>query len=419
LDRSPSAAKSLNHLIIQSLNPAEGKLALRTLAILGSTGSIGQNTLRVVETMPERFRVYGLTAGNNLELLAQQIARFRPQVVSIKEEKNRDHLRRRLLNNGIPLPEILSGCAGMVAVAAAAEVDTVLSATVGVAGLPATYEAVRLGRRIALANKEVMVAAGAVVTAAAAASGAEILPVDSEHNALHQCLRGGRREEVRRLILTASGGPFLNTPAEQLERVTAEQALRHPTWRMGNRITIDSATLMNKGFEVIEAHWLFGFDKDQIDVIIHPQSTVHSMVEYVDGSILAQFSVTDMRIPIQYALTYPDRVPSNSDQYLGLDSLGKLEFSLPDPQRFRCLDLAYQALEAGGAATCALNAADEVAIEAFLGGRLPFPGIARVVEETIERCAGRPAGTLEQVLECDREARQIAQRVIAGQRATG
>lgn len=390
---------------------------MKNLAILGSTGSIGQNTLRVVECFPERFRVLGLTAGGNLDLLAQQIARFRPKVVSIKEDANRDALRRRLIESGVPAPELLSGCAGMIAVASDAEVDVVISATVGVAGLPATYEAVRRGKRIALANKEVLVAAGELVTAAAAHSGAEILPVDSEHNALHQCLRGGRREEVRRLILTASGGPFLHTPEAEMERVTPEEALRHPTWRMGSRITIDSATLMNKGFEVIEAHWLFGFRPDQVEVCIHPQSTVHSLVEFVDGSILAQLSVTDMRLPIQYALTYPERVASNR-HYLGLEALRKLEFAPPDRRRFRCLDLAYQALEAGGTAACALNAADEVAVAAFLNGQISFPAIPRVIEETIEKTGAPPARTLEEILDCDREARRVA-RGAAEQRSKG
>ncbi len=383
---------------------------MKNLAILGSTGSIGQNTLRVVESFPERFRVVGMTAGNNLDLLADQVRRFRPRAVSIREETNRAALRRRLIERGMgerDLPELLSGCPGMVAVASAVEVDIVVSATVGVAGLPATLEAVRRGKRVALANKEVMVAAGELVTAAAAASGAEILPVDSEHNALHQCLRGGRREEVRRLILTASGGPFLHASAEELEQVTPEQALRHPTWRMGNRITIDSATLMNKGFEVIEARWLFGFRPGQVDVYIHPQSTVHSLVEFVDGSLLAQLSVTDMRLPIQYALTYPERAVSENHA-LGLEALRRLEFSAPDRRLFPCLDLAYEALAAGGAAACALNAADEVAVQAFLERKIGFSGIPRVLRQTVEKVGPRPAATLEQILECDQEARRVA-----------
>ncbi len=381
----------------------------RNLAILGSTGSVGRNTLEVVNCFPDRFRVQGLTAGGNLEVLAEQIARFRPRLVSIKEEANRDALGRRLTDEGVPVPELLSGPAGMVAVASDPEVDLVVSATVGVAGLPATYEAARLGKRVALANKEVLVAAGELMTSAAARSGMEILPVDSEHNGLHQCLRGGRREEVRRLILTASGGPFRSTPDAELGGVTAEEALRHPTWHMGERVTIDSATLMNKGFEVIEAHWLFGFRPEQVDVLIHPQSIVHSLVEFVDGSILAQLSATDMRIPIQYALTYPERVATNH-HYLGLEALGKLEFQLPDRQRFRCLDLAYQALAAGGTAPCVLNAADEVAVEAFLGGQIPFLTIPEVIEQTLEQVAPRPATTLEQILDCDQEARRVARQ---------
>ena len=384
-------------------------MKLRNLAILGSTGSIGRNTLEVVECFPDRFRVQGLTAGRNLELLTEQIARFHPMLVSIKEEANRDALRRRLIQKGAPVPELLSGSAGMIAVASDPEADLVVSATVGVAGLPATYEAVRLGKRVALANKEVLVVAGELVTGAAARSGVEILPVDSEHNGLHQCLRGGRREEVRRVILTASGGPFRNTPETELPGVTAEQALRHPTWRMGDRITIDSATLMNKGFEVIEAHWLFGLRPDQVEVIIHPQSIVHSLVEFVDGSILAQLSATDMRIPIQYALTYPERVAANH-HYLGPEALEKLEFQLPDRQRFRCLDLARQTLAAGGTATCVLNAADEVAVEAFLAGQIPFLAMPEVIEETLEKVAPRPATTLEQILDCDREARRVARQ---------
>jgi len=384
---------------------------MKTLAILGSTGSIGQNTLRVLETFPGRFAVHAMSCGDNIELFARQVAQVRPRLAVVKEDKNREALRRHLRDSGAVVPEMLSGCGGMVAAASAPEVDIVVSATVGVAGLPATYEAVRLGKRIALANKEVLVAAGELVTAAAAESGAEILPVDSEHNALHQCLRGGRREEVRRLILTASGGPFLRATPAQLESVTVEQALNHPTWRMGSRITVDSATLMNKGFEVIEARWLFGFQASRVDVVIHPQSTVHSMVEFLDGSILAQLSVTDMKIPIQYALTYPDRLPA-ADNRLPLENLGKLEFSVPDRGRFRCLELAYQALEAGGTATCVLNAADEVAVGAFLAGRMGFLAIPRVIEETLNRIPPGQARNLDELQECDRAARAAALAAI-------
>jgi 1-deoxy-D-xylulose-5-phosphate reductoisomerase len=310
------------------------------------------------------------------------------------------------------MPEILHGPEGILAAALHSEVHLLVSAIVGVAGLPATYEAVRRGIHVALANKEVLVAGGALVTAAARASGARLLPVDSEHNGVHQCLRAGERHEVRRLILTASGGPFRNTPAADLESVTPQQALHHPTWRMGNRITIDSATLMNKGFEVIEACWLFGLRPEQVDVLVHPQSTVHCLVEFTDGSLVAQLSVTDMRLPIQYALTYPERW-EGSGLRLDLEALGHLEFEKPDLERFPCLGLAYQALRLGGAYPCVLNAADEVAVEAFLAGKITFPGIARTIADTLEAAPAHGAGTLEDLLEADRQARLIAARRLA------
>lgn len=287
------------------------------------------------------------------------------------------------------------------------EVSFVLSAIVGVTGLPATYEAVRLGKSVGLANKEVLVASGGLVMEAARAAGTDLLPVDSEHNGAHQCLRAGRRNEVTRLILTASGGPFRKSTAEEIARVTPEQALNHPTWKMGQRITVDSATLMNKGFEVIEACWLFGFSADEVDVVVHPQSTVHAMVEFNDGSVITQVCATDMRMPIQYALTYPDRETAPVPRY-DWSQPRTWEFHPPDPDRFPCLRLAYQALRTGGSATCTLNAADEVAVEAFLKGRIGFPGIAVIVEETLARVPVRTPQSIEEVLEIDRRSREVA-----------
>ncbi len=392
---------------------------MKTISIVGSTGSIGRQTLDVVEAMPGRFRIAALAAGGNVELLAEQTARHRPLLVSAGTEESAAELRERLRAAHVdPLPEIVPGQEGLERVAIHPETELVVSAAVGVVGLPATYAAVKQGKQIALANKEVMVAAGELVTAAARASGVEILPVDSEHNAIHQCLRAGQRREVRRLVLTASGGPFRKTPAAKLKNVSPDQALAHPNWRMGQRITIDSATLMNKGFEVIEAHWLFGIALDQIDVVIHPQSTVHSMVEFVDGSIVAQLGATDMRIPIQYALTYPERVASNGC-HLDWARMRRLDFAHPAPRKFRCLRLAREALRGGGALPCALNAADEVAVAAFLAGHLPFPGIAEVIETVLERMPRIKLHKMADVLAADAEARGLAVEAIKAKQGRG
>ncbi len=388
---------------------------MQKITILGSTGSIGVSTLDVVRRHRERFSVHALVAGKNHARLAEQILEFRPRVAVVVNEKVRAKLAGRLEELGLERsewPEISVGPEARVAAATAAEVDFVMSAIVGVAGLEATYEAVRLGKKIGLANKEVLVAGGGLVMEAARKAQTELIPVDSEHNGAHQCLKAGRRAEVRRLILTASGGPFRRTPAEALARVTPEEALRHPTWKMGRRITIDSATLMNKGFEVIEARWLFGLKPEQIDVVVHPQSSVHALVEYNDGSIVAQVSVTDMRMPIQYALTYPERIEAPVERY-DWARVHVWEFEPPDLKKFPLLRLAYEALEAGGAATCTLNAADEVAVEAFLEGKLSFPGIAAVAEETLARMPHREPGSIPEVLEVDRESRAVARRLIA------
>src|SRR5215469_5016061 len=353
---------------------------MKRIAILGSTGSIGRSTLSVVESFPERYHVVSLAAGSNVELAAEQALRWKPRVISMATEEGVEDLKRAIGHN-VRDCEILSGAEGTVHVATHPEVDFVVSAIVGVAGLEATYEAVRAGKTVGLANKECLVAAGELITAEAKRQGKPLLPIDSEHNAVHQCMRGGLLPEVARVWLTASGGPFLNTPREQFARITPEQALNHPTWRMGRRITIDSATMMNKGFEVIEACRLFDVPPDRVKVIVHPQSTVHSLVEFVDGSILAQLSVTDMRLPILYALTYPERIPS--ELHFSLRDLRHLDFSPPDMEKFPCLRLAYEAAGAGGGKTVALNAADEVAVSAFLEGNIRFEEIPVVIEEVV------------------------------------
>jgi 1-deoxy-D-xylulose-5-phosphate reductoisomerase len=387
------------------------------LAILGSTGSIGRQCLSVVEAMPGRFSVLSLAAGANLDELVGQIERHRPEVVSVGDAIKADELAARLRGKGTsPMPAIHHGREGMLAVGTHPQAEMVVSSAVGVVGLEATYEAVKLGKSVALSNKEVLVAAGELVMAAAQRSGRELLPVDSEHNAVHQCLRAGERREVRRLMLTASGGPFRKTPIAALQTVTPEQALAHPNWRMGNRITIDSATMMNKGFEVIEARWLFGVRPDQIDVVIHPQSTIHSMVEFVDGSVLAQLGPTDMRMPIQYALTYPERAASNQVA-LDWSKLRRLDFARASTRRFPCLRLAREVMKKGGALPCALNAADEIAVAAFLERRLPFLGIPEVIERVLERTPRQKFESMGDVLAADQEARRMAREEVDRHRA--
>lgn len=384
------------------------------LCILGSTGSIGQNCLRVVQSLPGRFRIVSLSAGKNLDVLVEQILEFSPQVVSVGECQLIEPLRERLRlrEHRVPL-KVVAETSGQVEAATLPEVDFVVSASHGTTGLVATYEAVRAGKQLGLANKETLVVAGELVMQAARERALEVLPIDSEHCAVHQCLRSGRRQEVRRLILTGSGGPFLTTSRKKFDSITPEEALKHPVWKMGGRITVDSATLMNKGLEIIEARWLFGFSSNQIDVLIHPESMIHSMIEFSDGSVIAQLSIPDMRFPIQYALTYPDRVTVNGKP-LGLDlaALGRLTFRKPDTRRFPCLELGRAALEKGGAMPCVLNAADEVAVEAFLARRLPFGDIPRVIERVMRRMPETELGSLDDVLKCDREARQLARELI-------
>lgn len=391
---------------------------MKQISILGSTGSIGRQCLSVVEALPGRFGVVALAAGANLEELLGQIERHQPEIVSVADARRADELSRLLDEKGIARkPEIHHGREGMLAVGTHSKAEIVVSAAVGVVGLEATYEAVKLGKTVALSNKEVLVAAGELVMAAAKKAAHELLPVDSEHNALHQCLRGGTHSEVHRLVLTASGGPFRKTPLARLANVTPEQALAHPNWRMGNRITIDSATMMNKGFEVIEAHWLFDVRAEQIEVVVHSQSTIHSMVEFVDGSILAQLGPTDMRMPIQYALTYPERVASKQVA-LDWSKLKRLDFEKASTRRFPCLRLAREAMRKGGAYPCALNAADEVAVSAFLERGLPFLGIPEVIERVLARTPRVRLEKMADVLTADAEARRIAQeevaRIIAG-----
>ena len=392
---------------------------MRILTVLGSTGSIGTNTLDVVRRNRHQYEVYALAAGQNVDTLVSQILEFRPRVAIVATSEALGRLSNRLVAAGLPRaewPELSYGDRARVQVATATEVDTVISAIVGVAGLEATYEAIRKGKRVGLANKEVLVSGGNLVMEAVREYGAVLVPVDSEHNGAHQCLRAGNRKEVSKLILTASGGPFRNTPQEALARVTPKQALNHPTWRMGNRITIDCATLMNKGFEVIEACWLFDFAPCEVEVVIHPQSSVHAMIEYRDGSVLAQISATDMRMPIQYALTYPDRSEAPVPK-IDWAQARTWEFLPPDFEKFPLLRLAYQCQEAGGSATCTLNAADEIAVEAFLDEAIGFSSIYEVVSETLSRMPVRNPRTIGDILEIDRESRTLARELVTSRTA--
>jgi 1-deoxy-D-xylulose-5-phosphate reductoisomerase len=384
---------------------------LKRLAILGSTGSIGQSTLSIVEQFPERYAVAALAAGRNLEAALAQAIRWRPQMVSMATEELAGALSTQLRQAGATGIEVVHGAAGTVACATLPSADFVVSAIVGVAGLEATHAAILAGKPIGLANKECMVAAGEILTEAAREHNVPILPIDSEHNAVHQCLRVGAHGEVKTIWLTASGGPFRQLPLEQFAAITPEQALKHPTWVMGRRITIDSATMLNKGLEVIEACRLFDVRPSQVRVTVHPQSTVHSLVEFIDGSILAQISVTDMRLPILYALAYPER-PASSLSF-DLAALRHLDFEQPDFERFPCLRLAFEAAEIGGAHTIALNAADEIAVEAFLSRQIPFNGIPRTIENVLALTPEAHPATITEVLVADRLARQKAEDVIA------
>ena len=387
------------------------KNTLKKLAILGSTGSIGQSTLSIVEQFPDRYSVATLAAGRNLEEAFAQTVRWRPEVVSLATEELAEKLIARLKEAGITGVQVAYGTEGTVACATHPGADFVVSAIVGVAGLEATHAAILAGKPVGLANKECMVAAGEILTAAARERNVPILPIDSEHNAVHQCLRVGEHREVKNIWLTASGGPFRQTPLADFEHITPEQALKHPTWVMGRRITVDSATMLNKGLEVIEACRLFDVPPTQVRVTVHPQSTVHSLVEYVDGSILAQISVTDMRLPILYALAYPERPASNLT--FDLAALSHLDFEPPDFERFPCLRLAFEAAEKGGAHCIALNAADEVAVEAFLDRRIPFLGIPRTIEKVLAATPETHPATIAEVLATDREARQTARALLS------
>ncbi len=405
--RQPQGAASGSQLhAAQDFAPA-----LKRLAILGSTGSIGQSTLSIVDQFPERYSVASLAAGRNVDEACRQAVRWRPKMVSMASEELAGQLAGRLRQAGVTGVDVVHGTAGTVACSTLAEADFVVSAIVGVAGLEATHAAIVAGKPVGLANKECMVAAGEILTAAARERNVPVLPIDSEHNAVHQCMRVGAHAEVKTIWLTASGGPFRQYPLEKFESITPEQALKHPTWVMGRRITIDSATMLNKGLEIIEACRLFDVPPAQVRVTVHPQSTVHSLVEYVDGSILAQISVTDMRLPILYALAYPERPASTLT--FDLAALRHLDFEQPDFARFPCLRLAYEAAEKGGAHCIALNAADEVAVEAFLQGGIPFMGIPRTIEAVLASTPEAHPSTIAEVLAADRKAREAARALLA------
>jgi 1-deoxy-D-xylulose-5-phosphate reductoisomerase len=379
---------------------------MKSISILGSTGSIGCNTLKTVEHLQD-FRVVALGAGKNVERLAEQIVKFQPELAACESEECAEELRRKLFDSKAQIPQILVGEEGLIAVATHEKAETVVSATVGAVGFVPTLRALEAGKRVALANKETLVMAGELMTKAARESGAEILPVDSEHNALHQCLRGESKCEVKRLILTASGGPFRTKSKQEIENATREEALNHPNWKMGDKITIDCATLMNKGLEVIEARWLFDFSADEISVIVHPQSVVHSMIEMVDGSVIAQLGVTDMKHAIQYALTFPTR-KTGCLEPLDFTKFSTLTFEEPDFEKFPCLALAYKALKIGGTMPAVLNAANEISVQAFLDNKIRLSDIPRIIEAVMKEHETQSASSLEAILKADEFARNRA-----------
>lgn len=408
---SPAAfiAKQIAVTYLRTFSPITDYCKPMTnIAILGSTGSIGRNSLEVIAALPDRFRVNVLTVHRNISLLREQISRFHPKLVVVSDRSSAENLRDSIDGS----VEVLVGEYGLVEAVQRPEVDLVINALVGFVGLVPTLRAIEAGKRIALANKETLVVAGELIMNAVKERGVDLLPIDSEHSAIMQCLQGEEIKNIRRLILTASGGPFRDLPVEEFRHITKEQALAHPTWRMGNKITIDSATLMNKGLEVIEAYWLFGLPKERIEVIIHPQSVIHSMVEFVDGSIKAQLGAPDMRIPIQYALTHPERVATMS-QKLDFTHYRNLTFSVPDAAKFRCLSLAYDALMAGGSAPTVLNAANEVAVQMFLHGRISFSDIPALIHSALSDHVPIAHPMLDDLLEVDRITRSGVEHRIS------
>lgn len=385
--------------------------SVKNLALLGSTGSIGVTALKVIEGHPDRYRVIGLGAGRNIERLAEQIEKFHPSAVAVQDSETASRLTRRF--PGRRNFAIFSGTEGFIRLVSLEEVDTVVSAMMGAAGLIPTFSAIKAGKDVALANKETMVMAGELVMNEARRRGVSLLPIDSEHSAIYQALQGHPRKDVRRIILTASGGPFRTYSLNQMAEVTPQEALNHPNWLMGPKITVDSATLMNKGLEVIEAKWLFDLEMDQISILIHPQSVVHSMVEYKDGSTIGHLSVPDMMIPIAYALSYPRHL-ENSLSPLALETVGTLSFEKPDLKKFRCLSLALDAASAGGSMPAVLNGANEVAVSAFLSGKIGFLKIPELIERSIEKHVHHPVDSIESVLEADHWARRTAQDILPG-----
>jgi len=382
---------------------------MKKIAILGSTGSIGVNALRVIQANPEKYQVTALAAGKNIRLLLEQIKRFRPLAVAVMEETAANELKAQMTNSG--RPEIFFGTEGFIRLATMTEVDTIISAMAGAAGLLPTYSGIKAGRNIALANKETMVMAGSLVMAEARKHGVSILPIDSEHSAILQSLQGHPREDLRRVILTASGGPFRDLSLEEMSKVTPAQALNHPNWNMGPKVSIDSSTMMNKGLEAIEAKWLFDLKMDQISILIHSQSIVHSMVEYKDGSIISQMGVPDMIIPISFALSFPHHLKTRVPP-LELEKIGILSFEKPDMKRFRCLDLALKAAEIGGSMPAVLNGANEIAVEAFLKGNIGFLDIPDLIEKTMASHESHPIDSIETVMEVDRWARDMARSIL-------